>query len=51
MAATLDRKTKVEIYGAIAQVYADEIEDNERAIDAYKNIVDLDENNVPAGVA
>jgi len=48
VAATLERKTKVEIYGAIAQVYAEEVEDNERAIDAYKNIVDLDENNVPA---
>jgi tetratricopeptide (TPR) repeat protein len=48
VAATLERKTKVEIYGAIAQVYADEVQDNEKAIDAYKNIVDLDENNVPA---
>ncbi|MGO9714610.1 MAG: tetratricopeptide repeat protein [Polyangiaceae bacterium] len=48
VSATLERKTKVEIYGAIAQVYADEVEDNEKAIDAYKNIVDLDENNVPA---
>jgi tetratricopeptide (TPR) repeat protein len=48
VAATLERKTKVEIYGAIAQVYAEEVEDNEKAIDAYKNIVDLDENNVPA---
>jgi tetratricopeptide (TPR) repeat protein len=48
IAATLDRKTKVDLYGAIAQVYADEVEDSERAIDAYKNIVDLDEQNVPA---
>ena len=48
IAATLERKTKVELYGAIAQVYADEVEDTERAIDAYKNIVDLDEQNVPA---
>jgi golgin subfamily B member 1 len=48
IAATLERKTKVELYGAIAQVYADEVEDAERAIDAYKNIVDLDEQNVPA---
>jgi tetratricopeptide (TPR) repeat protein len=48
IAATLDRKTKVELYGAIAQVYADEVEDSERAIDAYKNIVDLDEQNIPA---
>ena len=48
IAATLDRKTKVELFGAIAQVYADEVEDAERAIDAYKNIVDLDDENVPA---
>jgi tetratricopeptide (TPR) repeat protein len=48
IAATVDRKTKIELYGAIAQVYADEVEDAERAVDAYKNIVDLDEPNVPA---
>ena len=48
IAATLERKTKVELFGAIAQVYADEVEDSERAIDAYKNIVDLDEQNIPA---
>ncbi len=48
IAATLDRKTKVDLYGAIAQVYADEVEDADRAIDAYKNIVDLDDQNVPA---
>jgi tetratricopeptide (TPR) repeat protein len=48
IAATLDRKTKIELLGAIAQVYADETEDVDRAIDAYKNIVDLDDQNVPA---
>ncbi|AKU99995.1 TPR domain protein, putative component of TonB system [Labilithrix luteola] len=48
ISATLDRKTKTELYGAIAQVYADEIEDTERAIDAYRNIVDLDDTNLPA---
>ena len=48
IAATLDRKTKVDLYGAIAQVYGDEVEDSERAIDAYRNIVDLDDHNVPA---
>jgi tetratricopeptide (TPR) repeat protein len=48
IAATLERKTKVELFGAIAQVYADEVEDAERAIDAYKNIVDLDDQNIPA---
>ncbi len=48
IAATVDRKTKVDLYGAIAQVYADEVEDAERAIDAYKNIVDLDDQNIAA---
>ncbi|MEO6574500.1 MAG: tetratricopeptide repeat protein, partial [Polyangiaceae bacterium] len=48
VAATVDRKTKAELYGAIAQVFADEVEDVERAIDAYRNIVDLDETNIPA---
>src|SRR4029077_11576123 len=48
ISATLDRKTKIDLYGAIAQVYADEIEDTDRAIDAYRNIVDLDDVNLPA---
>ncbi len=48
VASTLDRKTKVDLYGFIAQVFADEVEDVERAIDAYRNIVDLDETNIPA---
>jgi tetratricopeptide (TPR) repeat protein len=48
ISATLERKTKVELYGAIAQVYADEVEDVERAIDAYRNIVDLEETNIAA---
>ncbi len=48
VAATLERKTKVDLYGAIAQVYADEIEDVDKAIDAYRNIVDLEDTNLPA---
>jgi len=40
--------TKVEVYGAIAQVFAEEVGDVDRAIDAYRNIVDLDETNVAA---
>ncbi len=48
VAATHERKTKVDLYAAIAQVYADEVEDTERAIDAYKNLIDLDDQNVPA---
>ncbi|WP_394842415.1 tetratricopeptide repeat protein [Pendulispora brunnea] len=48
VSATNDRKTKVDLYGFIAQVYADEVQDAERAIDAYRNIVDLDETNIEA---
>ncbi|RYZ63710.1 MAG: tetratricopeptide repeat protein, partial [Proteobacteria bacterium] len=48
ISATLDKSTKVDLYGHIAGVYADEIDDADRAIDAYRNIVDLDENHVPA---
>ncbi|HWP10151.1 MAG TPA: tetratricopeptide repeat protein [Polyangiaceae bacterium] len=40
--------TKIEVYGQIAQVYSDEVGDVDRAIDAYRNIVDLDETNVAA---
>jgi len=40
--------TKVELYGLIAAVYAEEVGDVDRAIDAYRNIVDLDDTNVPA---
>jgi hypothetical protein len=32
----------------IAKVYADEVQDVDRAIDAYLNIVDLDDTNIPA---
>jgi tetratricopeptide (TPR) repeat protein len=40
--------SKVELYGFIAQVYAEEVGDVDRAIDAYRNIVDLDDTHVPA---
>lgn len=46
--ATLDRKSKIDLYAAIAQVYADEIDDTHQAIDAYRNIVDLDDTHLPA---
>ena len=48
IAATLDRGTKVELYGSIAQVQSDELQDADRAIDAYRNIIDIDDTNVPA---
>ncbi len=40
--------TKVELYGLIAAVFAEEVGDPDRAIDAYRNIVDIDDTNVPA---
>jgi tetratricopeptide (TPR) repeat protein len=48
VATTADRKIKLDLYAAIAQVYAEELEDAEKAVDAYRNIVDLDDSNVPA---
>jgi len=45
---TLERSVKVELYAAMAQVYADEVEDLDHAIDAYRNIVDIDDANIPA---
>jgi tetratricopeptide (TPR) repeat protein len=40
--------TKVELYFQIAGVYNDEVQDLQCAVDAYRNIVDLDEANIPA---
>ncbi|HEX9297066.1 MAG TPA: tetratricopeptide repeat protein [Polyangiaceae bacterium] len=48
ISTTLERSTKIELYAAMAQVYADEVEDLDRAIDAYRNIVDIDDGNIPA---
>ncbi len=48
ISVTLDRNLKIELYGYIAQVFATEVDDVDRAIDAYQNIVDLDEANVGA---
>ncbi len=43
-----DYQAKIDLYGQIAQVYSDEVGDTDRSIDAYQNIVDLDEANIPA---
>ncbi|MCU0690711.1 MAG: tetratricopeptide repeat protein, partial [Polyangiaceae bacterium] len=48
ISVTLDRSLKIELFGYIAQVFADEVEDVDRAIDAYQNIVDLDDTHIPA---
>ncbi len=43
-----DLEKKVQIYGHIAEVYAHELDDPSLAIDAYQNIVGLDDTNVAA---
>ncbi|MCC6214783.1 MAG: tetratricopeptide repeat protein [Polyangiaceae bacterium] len=43
-----DHPTKIELYGHIATIFADEVGDVDRSIDAYRNIVDLDESNIGA---
>lgn len=45
---TTSSETKIELYGYIAQVFSDEVGDTERAIDAYQNIVDLDDTQIAA---
>ncbi|MBW2524919.1 MAG: tetratricopeptide repeat protein [Deltaproteobacteria bacterium] len=46
--ATDERDKKVQLFTEIAETYADEVQDQERALDAYLNIVDLDPDHVPA---
>lgn len=45
---TTNSSAKVELYSSIAKVFSDEVGDTERAIDAYQNIVDIDDTNVDA---
>ncbi|RYZ68640.1 MAG: tetratricopeptide repeat protein [Proteobacteria bacterium] len=48
ISTTLDRQKKIELYGKIALVFADELGDADRAIEAYRNIIDIDDRNIPA---
>lgn len=48
IAEAAEGDTKIELYGFIAEIYSDEVGDVDKAIDAYQNIVDLDEANIPA---
>lgn len=43
-----DVAVKVDLYEQIARVHSDELEDLDRAIDAYQSIVDLDDARLPA---
>jgi tetratricopeptide (TPR) repeat protein len=46
--STPDRKIKLDLYAAVAQVFADEVQDTEKAIEAYRNIVDIEDTNLSA---
>jgi tetratricopeptide (TPR) repeat protein len=46
--ATDDRGKKIALYWEIAKVFGEEVKDQQRALDAYLNIVDLDPDHVPA---
>jgi tetratricopeptide (TPR) repeat protein len=48
VAEVVGAQDKIDIYAQIAQVFADEVGDVDRAIDAYRNIVDLNDAHVPA---
>jgi len=48
ISVTLDRGLKIELYGYVAQVFSDEVQDVDRAIDAYQSIVELDDTNIGA---
>ncbi|MCS6900497.1 MAG: tetratricopeptide repeat protein, partial [Myxococcales bacterium] len=48
VSATLDRAKKIDLYGKIALVFADELGDADRAIEAYRNIIDIDDTHIPA---
>lgn len=46
VSATPDRQEKVRLYKGIGDVFAKEIGDPERAIDAYLNVLSIDENDI-----
>ncbi|MEO7094281.1 MAG: tetratricopeptide repeat protein, partial [Polyangiales bacterium] len=48
IAAANDDQTRIEIYAAMGKIYADELDDVEKGVDANRNITDIDPNNVPA---
>ncbi len=48
LAATLERKARIGLIAEIAKVYADELGAVDKAIDAYRTIIELDDANVPA---
>ena len=48
VSATPDRAEKTAIFKAMGETYAHELDDDDRAVDAYLNVLDLDEDNMDA---
>ncbi|MEO5728433.1 MAG: hypothetical protein ABI134_24520 [Byssovorax sp.] len=46
--ATHDRQKKIDLWSATAKVYAEEVQDLDRAIDAWLNIIGLEDTNILA---
>ncbi len=46
--ATIDRQKKIELWMATAKVYAEELQDFDKAIDSWLNITDLDDKHITA---
>ena len=46
--ATDDRQKKITLYWEVARTQTEELQDQQRALDAYRAIVDLDPDHVPA---
>lgn len=43
-----EQEEKVRLYRSIAEVYADDLDELDQAIDAYQNLIDIDDTNVGA---
>ena len=43
-----DKHKKIDLFMQVATVYADQLQDQERSLDAYLSVIDLEEQHVPA---
>lgn len=48
---TADRKERVALHTAIGEVYRDELKDTDQAVEAFLNVVSIDDTDVPAQLA
>src|SRR5262249_10333315 len=48
ISATHERAKKIELWAATAKVYAEEVQDLDRAIESWHNIIDIEDTNIGA---